>query len=88
MTTLVTGGAGFVGANLCERLVADGETVIALDNFITGRRSNLAALEGNPAFSLVEFDLTTGLPELPRLDRIQAPEFDCLRPLRCGRKTQ
>ncbi len=70
VTTLVTGGAGFVGANLCERLVADGETVIALDNFVTGRRSNLAALEGNPAFSLVDFDLNTGLPALPKLDRI------------------
>lgn len=70
MTTLVTGGAGFVGANLCERLVADGETVIALDNFVTGRRSNLTALEGNPAFSLIEFDLNSGLPELPKLERI------------------
>lgn len=70
MTTLVTGGAGFVGANLCERLVADGEHVIALDNFVTGRRRNLAALEGHPAFALVEHDLNTGLPELPTLDRI------------------
>lgn len=70
MTTLVTGGAGFVGANLCERLVADGETVIALDNFVTGRRSNLTALEGNPAFSLIEFDLNSGLPQLPKLERI------------------
>src|SRR6476660_7081999 len=70
VTTLVTGGAGFVGANLCERLVADGETVIALDNFVTGRRSNLAELEGNPSFSLVDFDLNTGLPDLPKLDRI------------------
>lgn len=70
VTTLVTGGAGFVGANLCERLVADGETVIALDNFVTGRRKNLSALLENPAFSLIEFDLTAGLPELPRLDRI------------------
>lgn len=70
MTTLVTGGAGFVGANLCERLVADGETVIALDNFVTGRRSNLTALEGNPAFCLIEFDLNSGLPQLPKLERI------------------
>lgn len=59
-----------MGANLCERLVADGEQVIALDNFVTGRPGNLAALRGNPAFSLIDFDLNEGLPELPRLDRI------------------
>ncbi len=76
MTTLVTGGAGFVGANLCERLVADGDQVIALDNLVTGRANNLAALWGNPAFSLVEFDLNQGLPDLPRFDRI----FHCASP--------
>ncbi len=76
MTTLVTGGAGFVGANLCERLVRDGEEVIALDNLVTGRTSNLAALQENPAFTLVEFDLNQGLPSLPRLDRI----YHCASP--------
>lgn len=76
MTTLVTGGAGFVGANLCERLVRDGEEVIALDNLVTGRTSNLAALQANPAFTLVEFDLNQGLPSLPRLDRI----YHCASP--------
>ena len=76
MTTLVTGGAGFVGANLCERLVADGEQVIALDNLVTGRASNLAALLANPAFALVEFDLNQGLPELPKFDRI----YHCASP--------
>lgn len=70
MTTLITGGAGFVGANLCERLVAEGDQVIAIDNFVTGRESNLAALRDNPAFTLIEFDLNQGLPDLPRLDRI------------------
>lgn len=76
MTTLVTGGAGFVGANLCERLVADGEQVIALDNLVTGRTSNLAALQANPAFTLIEFDLNQGLPELPTLDQI----YHCASP--------
>ncbi|MCA9858757.1 MAG: SDR family oxidoreductase [Thermomicrobiales bacterium] len=76
MTTLVTGGAGFVGANLCERLIADGETVIALDNLVTGRASNLAALESNPAFTLITHDLNEELPELPRLDRI----YHCASP--------
>ncbi len=76
MTTLVTGGAGFVGANLCERLVTDGEHVIALDNLITGRASNLAALRDNPTFTLVECDLNQELPELPKLARI----FHCASP--------
>lgn len=70
MTTLVTGGAGFAGANLCEWLVAQGDEVIALDNFVTGRRSNLHRLLDAPGFALIEFDLNEGLPQLPRLDRI------------------
>jgi nucleoside-diphosphate-sugar epimerase len=73
---LVTGGAGFVGANLCERLLADGEQVIAFDNLITGRASNLAALHNHPAFSLVEGDLNQELPPLPNLDRI----YHCASP--------
>lgn len=75
-TTLVTGGAGFVGANLCERLIADGDTVIALDNLVTGRKHNLAEVESHPAFSFIEFDLNQGLPELPKLDRI----YHCASP--------
>jgi len=51
---LVTGGAGFIGSHLCERLITAGHTVTAVDNFSTGRPSNLAALERTDAFSLVE----------------------------------
>ena len=58
MRTLVTGGAGFIGSHLCERLLADGHEVVCLDNFFTGRRDNVAALAGNPRFSLVEHDVT------------------------------
>jgi nucleoside-diphosphate-sugar epimerase len=70
LTTLVTGGAGFIGTNLCERLLADGERVIAVDNFATGRFRNIAALVQHPRFELIEHDLLTGLPELPAVERI------------------
>ena len=51
-TLLLTGGAGFLGSHLAERLVARGERVLALDDLSTGRRANLAALEGDPSFEL------------------------------------
>lgn len=54
MRVLVTGGAGFIGSHLCERLVADGHRVIALDNFITGSRNNIAHLTGQGQFEFVE----------------------------------
>ncbi len=58
MRILVTGGAGFLGSHLCDRLLAAGHEVIALDNFITGSRRNLAHLVGNRKFSLVEQSVT------------------------------
>ena len=54
MRILVTGGAGFIGSHLCERLVAEGHTVTALDNFSTGNASNLQALQTRRNFSLFE----------------------------------
>jgi UDP-glucose 4-epimerase len=54
MRILVTGGAGFIGSHLCERLITDGYTVVAIDNFSTGIKSNLAILEGSHNFTLVE----------------------------------
>ncbi len=60
-TILVTGGAGFLGANLCRSLLNAGHTVIALDNLCTGRTENLAALQGNPRFSFIEHDVCTPL---------------------------
>ncbi len=47
---LVTGGAGFLGSHLCERLVAEGQDVLCVDNYFTGRRDNIAHLLGNPRF--------------------------------------
>ena len=54
MRILVTGGAGFIGSHLCERLVADGHIVTAIDDLSTGRASNLSSLEGVHGFTLVE----------------------------------
>jgi UDP-glucuronate decarboxylase len=55
---LVTGGAGFLGTHLCERLLAAGNEVLCVDNFYTGRRSNVGHLLGNPRFELVRHDVT------------------------------
>ncbi|HCN05413.1 MAG TPA: NAD-dependent dehydratase [Bacteroidetes bacterium] len=55
---LVTGGAGFLGSHLCERLLADGHRVVCMDNFITGRAENIAHLIGNASFELVQYDVT------------------------------
>jgi UDP-glucuronate decarboxylase len=55
---LVTGGAGFLGSHICERLVADGHDVICLDNFFTSQKSNVDHLLGKPNFELVRHDIT------------------------------
>jgi len=55
---LVTGGAGFLGSHLCARLVKEGCEVLAIDNFYTGRRQNVAALTSHPAFELMRHDIT------------------------------
>ncbi|MDP7174614.1 MAG: SDR family oxidoreductase [SAR324 cluster bacterium] len=54
---LVTGGAGFVGSFLCDRLIDEGHEVIAIDNFFTGNKSNLRQLEHNPNFELIRHDI-------------------------------
>src|SRR5580704_13216447 len=55
---VVTGGAGFLGSHLCERLLDDGEQVICLDNFLTGTPTNVAHLMERPDFRLVRADVT------------------------------
>jgi UDP-glucuronate decarboxylase len=58
---MVTGGAGFLGSHLCERLVADGADVVCVDNLFTGSRNNIAGLLGHPQFELVREDVTNPL---------------------------
>jgi len=65
---LVTGGAGFIGSHLCERLLKDGHEVICLDNFFSGKRTNIAHLRGNPNFELARHDVVE--PILVEVDRI------------------
>ena len=58
---LVTGGAGFIGSHLCDRLAAAGHEVLCLDNYFTGRRVNVAALMKHPRFELIRHDVTLPL---------------------------
>jgi len=55
---LVTGGAGFLGSHLCERLLADGHGVLCVDNFFTGTKDNILPLMGNPHFEVLRHDVT------------------------------
>src|SRR6187399_473791 len=68
MRILVTGGAGFIGSHLCERLISEGNEVLCLDNFFTGRRENIFNLLDNPRFELLRHDVTE--PVLLEVDQI------------------
>jgi dTDP-glucose 4,6-dehydratase len=59
--TVITGGAGFVGSHLCDRLLADGHEVVCVDNLITGHERNIAHLRGEPRFSFVRHDVSEPL---------------------------
>lgn len=65
---LVTGGAGFIGSHLCERLLKEGNDVICLDNYFTGSKKNIAHLLDNPYFELVRHDVTS--PYFAEVDEI------------------
>jgi UDP-glucuronate decarboxylase len=65
---LVTGGAGFIGSYLCERLLAQGAEVVCLDNFFTGSRANVAHLFSNPMFEIMRHDVT--MPLFVEVDQI------------------
>ncbi|MFO0808080.1 MAG: UDP-glucuronic acid decarboxylase family protein [Gemmataceae bacterium] len=61
MRTVITGGAGFIGSHLCERFLAEGHEVVAVDNYITGRAKNIEHLFGSPKFRFIEHDVSLPL---------------------------
>lgn len=71
---LVTGGAGFLGSHLCDRLMDAGEEVICLDNYFTGRKSNISHWVGHPRFELIRHDVTEPIQlEVDRIWHLACP---------------
>ena len=58
MRAVITGGAGFLGSHLCDRLLAEGWDVLAIDNLVTGTAANLQHLKSNPRFSIMQQDVS------------------------------
>jgi dTDP-glucose 4,6-dehydratase len=67
---LIAGAAGFIGSHMCERLLAEGHEVVAVDNFLTGREENVAHLHSRPHFRLIRHDITRPLPIDGKLDAV------------------
>ena len=65
---LVTGGAGFIGSHLCERLLREGHDVVCVDNFLTGSERNIARLHEDPRFKFIRHDVTNDLHVAGSLD--------------------
>ena len=70
MRILVTGAAGFVGSHMCDRLLAEGHAVVAVDNFVTGSEKNLEHLAGHARFQFIRHDITQPLADQGSLDAV------------------
>jgi dTDP-glucose 4,6-dehydratase len=70
MNTLVTGAAGFLGSHLCERLLAEGHSVIGMDNFVTGNARNIAHLEDDRRFHFIEHNVTKYISIEDQIDAV------------------
>ena len=87
MRHLISGAAGFIGSHLCDRLLADGGEVVAIDNLITGSRGNLQHLESNPKFRFIEGDVSKEFPADGKFDHVwhlaslASPKFYLLYPI-------
>lgn len=69
-TCVVTGGAGFIGSNLCKVLLDKGYAVYAVDNLLTGAEKNIESLKTNPDFTFIRWDVISEFPVLPKIDAI------------------
>ena len=86
---LVTGGAGFLGSHLCERLVAQGHEVLCVDNYFTGHRTNIAHLLGKPNFEAMRHDVTFPLyVEVDEIYNLACPALADPLPARSGADDQ
>ncbi len=70
MKIIVTGGAGFVGSQLCDLLISQGHEVLCIDNLLTGNLENIGHLKTNPNFKFLEFEVTNDLPQDIQADQI------------------
>src|SRR5207249_580633 len=68
--TLITGGAGFIGSHLCERFLAEGHEVVAVDNLLTGSLENLDPFRGHPRFKFVGHDISSPLKLRDKVDNV------------------
>ena len=82
MRVLVTGGAGFIGSHLCERLLAQGDEVLCADNYFSGTRANVAHLRDHPRFEAMRHDVTFPLyVEVDRIYNLACPASPVLLPV-------
>lgn len=70
MRILIAGAAGFIGSHFCDRLLAEGYSVVGMDNFITGSPDNLAHLSADPRFEFVQHDVTKPIPDIGPVDGV------------------
>jgi nucleoside-diphosphate-sugar epimerase len=70
MRVVVTGGSGFIGSHLCRALLDRGDDVVAIDNLLTGRRENVADLEGRAEFTFMRHDVSKDIPDPGRVDLV------------------
>ena len=75
-STLITGGAGFLGSHMCERLIVEGHKVICLDNLLTGKMSNITHLLESPNFIFIHHDVTQPIDLEKLLASVNSPSYD------------
>ena len=70
MRILITGGAGFIGSHLADRLIAEGHQIICVDNLFTGSKENILQLQNNPSFKFIEHDIVEPLFIEEKIDQV------------------